>query len=346
LPAEVTTSPITDMLVYLMPLFALIALFTAFLLYRPSIADWLGRAKVRRVLAALPTDRYTVLHDLLLPYQNGSYTRIAHIVVGPTAVFVIESRSEAGLIFGRAPEPQWRQLLHRRSKFSFSNPLRSNERHMQAVRDAVGELPVRSVVVFVRGTFQGEWPEGVVTPALLRTLIAEQEEEGQAIDMPAVAEELQGAAITAKTIRRQQRKAERKQQADPLRLPIAHALVLLAIALLALMPRHLPHPAPAVQAKAAAPAKYAIPAPPPAPAAPRPKVKTVAPAAKKTLRRAPAPSSFEIIALGHGRVSLRIDGRIFSLRVGQKSHGWRLLSASPLHADLIRPDGKQLHYEP
>lgn len=93
-----------------------------------------------------------------------------------------------------------------------------------------------------------------------------------------------------------------------------------------------------------APAKYSVPAP--SAAKQGKKAHTSKPTAKKASRKQ-STSGFKVIALGRGRASLMIGSRIITLHEGKRSpEGWLLISATPLHADLLTPAGKRIHYEP
>ena len=100
----------------------------------PRIKGAMGERRVAaRLRRGLPPEDYLILHDLTLPTARGT-TQIDHIVIGPSGVFVIETKTMAGRIFGRADDTWWTQALPRR-KSRFLNPLRQNAGHVRAVRD-------------------------------------------------------------------------------------------------------------------------------------------------------------------------------------------------------------------
>lgn len=43
----------------------------------------------------LDTEEYIVLHDLLLPYKDGT-TQIDHVIISPYGIFVIETKNYTG----------------------------------------------------------------------------------------------------------------------------------------------------------------------------------------------------------------------------------------------------------
>jgi hypothetical protein len=52
------------------------------------------------------------LNDIYLPLDDGSTTQIDHVVVSPFGVFVIETKTYKGWIFGNPRDAQWTQALH------------------------------------------------------------------------------------------------------------------------------------------------------------------------------------------------------------------------------------------
>lgn len=111
---------------------------------------WRGARLVRRWLRQeLDAQHYHCLHKLSVTLNDGSTTQIDHVVVSPYGLFVLETRHVQGTIVGSTAQPTWTQTLyHHRS--SFPNPLRQNERHIQALSDVlqVPAAQLHSVVVF------------------------------------------------------------------------------------------------------------------------------------------------------------------------------------------------------
>ena len=58
-----------------------------------------GERKVARLLDRLPKDRYFVINDLML-LSEGRSSQIDHIVVSEFGVFIIETKTFSGKIYG------------------------------------------------------------------------------------------------------------------------------------------------------------------------------------------------------------------------------------------------------
>lgn len=101
----------------------------------------------------LPSSKYTRFNDVTLPTPDVT-TQIDHIFVSRFGVFVVETKSMEGWIFGGERDRQWTQMFRGGRKFRFQNPLRQNYRHVKAVEAALANLrlppdAVHSVVAFV-----------------------------------------------------------------------------------------------------------------------------------------------------------------------------------------------------
>ena len=96
-----------------------------------------GEALVaRRLREGLPAG-YLVLNDVYLPLADGTTTQIDHVVVSQFGIFVVETKTYAGWIFGDERSAQWTQTIYRK-KSRFQNPLRQNYRHICALADNLG----------------------------------------------------------------------------------------------------------------------------------------------------------------------------------------------------------------
>jgi Nuclease-related domain len=92
-----------------------------------------GEEFVSGVLSNLDPLKYTVLNDLMLPSEGSiGTTQIDHVVVSNYGIFVVETKSYTGWIFGNAYQPYWTQVIYRHRE-RFFNPLRQNYTHIKAV---------------------------------------------------------------------------------------------------------------------------------------------------------------------------------------------------------------------
>jgi hypothetical protein len=118
----------------------------------PHIAGALGEKFVSDKLLGLDPTKYAVLNDLLLP-STGSLTttQIDHVVVSNFGIFVLETKSFTGWIFGNAQQKYWTQVIYRYRK-RFYNPLHQNYAHIKAIEAVIRRfyptIPVIGFVVF------------------------------------------------------------------------------------------------------------------------------------------------------------------------------------------------------
>ena len=70
-----------------------------------------------RLRKGLP-DEYRILDDIYLPLPDGTTTQIDHIVVSQYGVFVVETKTYSGWIFGDEKSKEWTQsIYHKKSRF-------------------------------------------------------------------------------------------------------------------------------------------------------------------------------------------------------------------------------------
>lgn len=114
---------------------------------------WVGEWRVSHKLRWLPSDKYQVINDVLLPTNYGT-TQIDHIVISIYGVFIIETKNYKGTISGGPNSEMWAQNIFG-NKYSMPNPIRQNKVHMAAVCDVLNKYhivcDVRSIIVFMNG---------------------------------------------------------------------------------------------------------------------------------------------------------------------------------------------------
>ena len=135
------------------------------MIFRARLRGAFGETLLAGVLRRrLDASIYHVLNDVYLPLDDGSTTQIDHVVVSPFGVFVIETKTYKGWIFGNPRDAKWTQALPRR-KSRFQNPLRQNYLHVQRLVALTGLLAdvVHSVVAFSgEATFKTKFPPEVM----------------------------------------------------------------------------------------------------------------------------------------------------------------------------------------
>ena len=83
--------------------------------------------------------------------NNGKTSQIDHIVINSRGVFVIETKNYSGRIYGSEDQQEWTQVLaYGKVKNKLYNPLKQNATHVYNVKKIMGDLPIRSLVVFVQ----------------------------------------------------------------------------------------------------------------------------------------------------------------------------------------------------
>lgn len=131
-------------------LILLLMLLLAILASSPTVKGKIGEGKVKYYLGKLDPDRYVVLHDILIPSQNGKTTQVDHIVLSKAGIFVIETKNYQGWIYGSERSKKWTQVIYKR-KQTFHNPLHQNYGHIKAIETIIGERmkpPVYSIIAF------------------------------------------------------------------------------------------------------------------------------------------------------------------------------------------------------
>ena len=72
--------------------------------------QWRAQRRVRRILGQLPKDTYSVFHQVCCANDKGTEIIIDNVVVGPNAVFVIETCALNGYIKGRKADDYWQHI--------------------------------------------------------------------------------------------------------------------------------------------------------------------------------------------------------------------------------------------
>jgi Nuclease-related domain len=328
---------------------ALLLALAALRLYWPYLTAWLSEFRVGMALSVLPQGDYTLLHDVLIPDGTGGTVRIDHLICGPAGYLVIETVTLSGRISGQAGEAEWTQTLPGGRQRRFANPLPDNSRHVTALRQLVDPVPVRGLVVFARARFPDDKPDDVLLPAELTTHIFSLEEQAVSFDAGHSLEALRQVMITAPAVHRRHARRRQQRYGGIWRKPAGHVLAATAACILAFIP--------ARQPPIAAPAAVVRYVPVPL-ASGKPETRTaytLRPAARRRPARHAEPhhrrhhdkEPMQVIAMSNGMASILENGRIITLRPGQRSpQGWRLLQATPAYADMISPKGRRFHFTP
>jgi hypothetical protein len=113
---------------------------------RPFTRKLGERAARYRISRKLARRSKFVMNNARLPGAYGGIAKLDHVVLTPAALLCIYSVHAHGLLAGGENEPQW-TLIEGSTKRRFLNPLIHNEGRASALRKAVPEVPVASLVV-------------------------------------------------------------------------------------------------------------------------------------------------------------------------------------------------------
>lgn len=141
------------------------------------LKGWLGEAGVKIGLrTGLDQELYRSFHNLIVPTTGGT-TQIDHVVVSKFGVFVIETKTFKGWIFGSAEDRTWCQSIYGR-KYQFQNPIHQNYRHLKCLEEYLGipKKTLRPVVLFPTDCqFKTQMPANVLNSGLRSHILGFQQ---------------------------------------------------------------------------------------------------------------------------------------------------------------------------
>lgn len=91
------------------------------------------------------------LCNLYIERADGFISEIDLVFIHETGIYIIESKNYSGWIYGHENDQYWTQVLKDRRKFRFYNPIKQNEKHLEAVLEVLYALTnkfVYNLVVF------------------------------------------------------------------------------------------------------------------------------------------------------------------------------------------------------
>ena len=106
---------------------------------------------------------YYVINNYLIQLGEGKSSQIDHILINQHGIWVIETKTYSGKIYGSEQQQEWTQVLaYGKEKHRFYNPIKQNATHIYHLRRIVGlDAPIYSLVVFVTGDISDVDAEGV-----------------------------------------------------------------------------------------------------------------------------------------------------------------------------------------
>lgn len=115
-----------------------------------SKGEWSEQDLIYRLIkAGIPAS--TIFHDLYIPTKYG-HTQIDLVVPTNVGIFTFEVKDYSGWIFGNGKYDKWTQVLaYGKERHQFYNPIKQNEKHIEAIRrtsEQLQNIPIYSIVVF------------------------------------------------------------------------------------------------------------------------------------------------------------------------------------------------------
>lgn len=146
-----------------------LGIFVYMLSHSSRTKGWFGEKMISFMLRQLDARQYRLLNNIYLPRPDGTTTQIDHLVVSQFGVFVIETKSYNGWIFGDAKSKVWTQCICSKGfrkpiKNTFMNPIHQNYAHLCVLENCTGipKRVMRPVIAFSGwATFKSERLEGV-----------------------------------------------------------------------------------------------------------------------------------------------------------------------------------------
>lgn len=141
-------------MIWIIPIVALLLL--VFWLKSPKGKGMIGELRVKLTLGKNVENEKYVINNLMIENDEGKTSQIDHVLINKNGIFVIETKNYAGRIYGKENHLEWTQVLaYGKIKNKLYNPLKQNATHIYRIKKIIGnELPIISVVVFVRGNTQ------------------------------------------------------------------------------------------------------------------------------------------------------------------------------------------------
>ena len=118
-------------------------------IFYKKIIGKIGELDVSHELNKLPSNKYSIINNVMLYDTNGKSHQIDHIVFSKFGIFVIETKNFEGLIKGNTYDKQWIQILGK-TKNNFYNPIHQNYGHIKVLEEKLNikENKFISIVCF------------------------------------------------------------------------------------------------------------------------------------------------------------------------------------------------------
>ncbi len=102
----------------------------------------------KKLGGTIPGVQY-IINDIIL--SDGTKTsQIDHIFINENGIFIIETKNYSGYIFGKDFDRNWVQILNKKIKNTFYNPVMQNNGHVNMLQKVTKtKLPIIPLVVFI-----------------------------------------------------------------------------------------------------------------------------------------------------------------------------------------------------
>ena len=131
----------------------------------------IGEYRVSNRLGGTIANKQYLIDDIII--KNGeATTQIDHIFINQNGVYVIETKNYNGYIIGKDFDRNWVQIINKKIKNTFYNPVKQNYTHCRMLDQVTKtKLPIYSIVVFINADISRVMSQHTYTIEQLRTLV-------------------------------------------------------------------------------------------------------------------------------------------------------------------------------
>lgn len=125
-----------------------------------------GEDGISEILARLSDDNITVFNDVIIKNNNWT-SQIDHVIISNYGIFVIETKTYKGWIFGSEENERWMQVFFT-ERFNFYNPILQNRGHIKALKNIMSKYPIIPYysIVVMAGSCEFKTFNKVTTPVI------------------------------------------------------------------------------------------------------------------------------------------------------------------------------------
>jgi len=156
---------------------ALLLLILAVWLSWPWLAAHVGEAGMRRQLRAFEREGALILHDIILPTQDGKTVYINHLMITRAGIIIVNTISHLGRIYGSRRDATWVSESLQGGMTRFPNPARYTAMAIKAVRRALGSnIHISDAIVCTAARPGSDMPANVLQVKQLADYIRQGEQ--------------------------------------------------------------------------------------------------------------------------------------------------------------------------